>query len=249
VARKQTSVANASPEELGAASEGQAAQMEAAHRVGAYGPDAWPVNWNGLIIGMLGSVAALVVVGLSGVALKAHDVASDGVINDWHKVPFWTLAYTVFGTFLAFALGGWIAGQIAGFRRAEPCMLHGACAWLLTLPVLALLGAVGAGSMFGGWLGGLSNGHPGWSQRGNAVELRAASPTLDPNRATGVVTASDGRALADEDAARAARNTALATVASLLIGLMGAVVGGWLSSGEPMTISYYRTSGVPATSA
>ena len=30
-------------------------------------------------------------------------------------------------------LGGWTAGKILGARRAEPAMLHGAIAWLVTI--------------------------------------------------------------------------------------------------------------------
>ena len=37
------------------------------------------------------------------------------------------------------------------------------------------------------------------------------------------------------------RNTAVASVVALLIGLMGSVIGGWMGSGEPMTLTYYRS--------
>jgi hypothetical protein len=39
----------------------------------------------------------------------------------------------------------------------------------------------------------------------------------------------------------AVRNNALATAPALLIGLIGAVLGGWMASGEPMTFTHYRT--------
>jgi uncharacterized membrane protein YeaQ/YmgE (transglycosylase-associated protein family) len=45
---------------------------------------------------------------------------------------------------------------------------------------------------------------------------------------------------ADPQIAKAIRNTALATVVALLIGLVGSVIGGWLASGEPMTFTHYR---------
>jgi hypothetical protein len=45
----------------------------------------------------------------------------------------------------------------------------------------------------------------------------------------------------DADLAGAMRNDALATTAALLIGLVGAVLGGWMASGEPMTLTHYRT--------
>ena len=66
--------------------------MEATDQIGAYGPDAWPVNWNGIVLGMLGTLAALLVIGLSGVALEAHQaVGPDRVILDWHKVGWGTV--------------------------------------------------------------------------------------------------------------------------------------------------------------
>jgi bacteriorhodopsin len=36
------------------------------------------------------------------------------------------------------------------------------------------------------------------------------------------------------------RNTAMAAVTSLLLGLIGSVIGGWMASGEPMTFTFYR---------
>jgi len=34
---------------------------------------------------------------------------------------------------------------------------------------------------------------------------------------------------------------AVGSILGILIGLMGAVVGGWFASGEPMNVNYYRT--------
>jgi hypothetical protein len=36
------------------------------------------------------------------------------------------------------------------------------------------------------------------------------------------------------------RNTAMAALTSLLVGLIGSVIGGWMASGEPMTFTFYR---------
>lgn len=41
-------------------------------------------------------------------------------------------------------------------------------------------------------------------------------------------------------AAEAVRNSAMAAVVALLLGLVGSVIGGWMASGEPMTFTYYR---------
>ena len=128
----------------------------------------------------------------------------------WSKVRFITLVFDVGGAFFMFVLGGWAAGRVAGILRSEPAILHGAIVWALSIPVLLVLATLGA--RFGGWYGGLA-GVPAWA---------AMPPPTDPALAA------------------ALRNTALATVAALLIGLVGAVLGGWLASGEPMTFTYYR---------
>ena len=44
-----------------------------------------------------------------------------------------------------------------------------------------------------------------------------------------------------EDSPKVARNSALGALTALLLGLVGSVVGGWMASGEPMTLTYYRT--------
>ena len=36
------------------------------------------------------------------------------------------------------------------------------------------------------------------------------------------------------------RNTAMAALTSLLVGLIGSVIGGWMACGEPMTFTFYR---------
>ena len=89
-------------------------------------------------------------------------------------------------------------------------MLHGAIAWLIAVPIVFLLIALGARSFFGGWYGGLA-GTPVWAAPGTPV------------------------------AAKAAREAAGGAATALLLGLVGAVVGGWMGSGEPMTFTHYRS--------
>jgi hypothetical protein len=49
-----------------------------------------------------------------------------------------------------------------------------------------------------------------------------------------------GQPAAQNIAAEAAKNAARFAVAGLLIGLLGSVIGGWMASGEPMTLAFER---------
>jgi len=175
---------------------------------------AWPVYWSAIWVGALASIALAIIFGLVAVAVGAHELGTAGQITQWADVSRRSVVATVFGAFLSAALGGWVAGKIAGIGHSEPAMLHGAITWLVATPLLLLFLALGAGNTFGGWYAGLM-GSPAW--------VPGPGTPVDPN------------------AALIARNTALAALTALLLGLMGSVIGGWLASGEPMTFTYYRT--------
>jgi hypothetical protein len=170
----------------------------------------WPI-WSAVFVGALAALAVGLIIGLIGYAVGAHQLAGPR-ITTWRNVRLISSIFNIGGAFFAFVVGGWVAGRIAGFRRAEPAMLHGAVVWLLTIPAFLLLGALGATASYGGWWGGITTS-PAW---------------------LGQVPAAGG------DIAAAVRNTALATVTALLLGLVGSVLGGWMASGEPMSWTYYR---------
>ena len=118
----------------------------------------------------------------------------------------------MFGSFLSFVLGGWAAARVTGTRRAETAMLHGAIAWLVTVPGLLFFAALGAGGYLGTWYGGLA-APPAWAPQATPMVESAA-------------------------AALAARNAALGALTAILLGLVGSVVGGWMGSGERMSLNY-----------
>jgi hypothetical protein len=184
-------------------------------------PDYWPINWSAIWTGALTALAVALIISLAGAAVGAHQLGAPGKIVKWSDIGFGALVFAIVGAFFSFVAGGWVAAKINGFRRAETDMLHGAIVWLVAVPVLVVLAALGAGSLFNGWFGGLA-GVPVWV----APNTVAADPT----------------------AATAARNAALLAVTSLLIGLVGSVLGGWLGSGEPMSI-YLRRRSTPMAHA
>jgi hypothetical protein len=174
----------------------------------------WPVDWSAAWVGALTALAIALIIGLIAIALGAHRTGPSAGIPSWKEFGLGALFFSVIGGFFAFVAGGWVAGKISGWRRSEPAMLHAAVAWLIAVPFLLVLAALGAGNLMGQWFGGLG-GVPTWAT--------PAGPASDPN------------------AAAAARNAALGGVTTLLLGLVGSVLGGWLASGEPMRPGYHKT--------
>jgi hypothetical protein len=169
----------------------------------------WPVAWSAIWVGALTALAVGLIIGLLGYALGANEVANT---VDWKKLRLITAIFSVGGSFFAGVAGGWTAARIAGIRRSEPAILHGAISFLVMLPILLALAAIGLSGHWGGWYGGLASMQP----------LSPAGPV-------------------DPDLAEATRNNALATAVALLVGLVGSVIGGWMASGEPMTFTHHRT--------
>jgi hypothetical protein len=205
----------------------------------------WPVNWTATWVGALTAFALLLILGLVGIAVGAHLLAPENRVVDLKKLTLGALAFSVVSSFLAFVAGGWVAGKVGGVLRSEPAMLHGGIVWLLCVPVLLVAAALGAGNFLGAWHSGLA-GTPAW---GAAPSLPFKRPDVLSANAAEAEWAKYRSDLADyhqkvnqwnEDTPKVTRNSALSAVTALLLGLVGAVLGGWMASGEPMTFTYYR---------
>jgi hypothetical protein len=206
----------------------------------------WPVNWTAVWVGALAALVAVLIFGLIGVALGAHLLGPEHRVVDLKKLGVGALIFSVFSSFFAFVIGGWITGKVAGILRSEPGMLHGAVSWCVAVPLLVALAAIGASSYFGGWLGGLA-GTPSWA-------TPAAAPFDRPDPLTPDATAEEKAQFKTaqteymqkvrqwkEETPKVTRNSAIGALTALLLGLMGSVIGGWMASGEPMTFTHYRT--------
>jgi hypothetical protein len=233
-------VANSRIQELGADRRQVAAEIEYERWVH------WPVNWSAVWVGALATLVAVLIFGLIGIAIGAHLLGSEHRVVDLKKLGIGALIFSVFSAFVAFVIGGWITGKIAGIFHSEPAMLHGAVTWCVAVLLLVALAAGGAGSYFGGWFGGLA-GSPTWAAAAAAPYDRPDPLAVD---ATAEERAQFKMAQAEylqkvrqwkEETPKATRNSAIGTVTALLLALMGSVVGGWMACGEPMNFTHYRT--------
>src|SRR5215813_13313757 len=99
----------------------------------------WPV-WSAVWVGALTALAVGLVIGLIGYAIGAHQLAGPRTMT-FKGIRILAMIFNV---------GGWVAARIVGARRAEPAMLHAAIAWLVTIPIMLVLAALGATAMYGG---------------------------------------------------------------------------------------------------
>jgi hypothetical protein len=191
----------------------------------------WPVNWSAVWVGALAAFCVMLIFGLCAIAVGAHLLAPEQRVIDLRKVSIWATVFNVCGAFFSFVIGAWVAAKIAGILHSEPAILHGAIVWLVAVPLIVVAVALGAANYLGGWYSGLA-GTPAWATASSTV------PSVWP----GVPGTQDAAARQlTEDAAKAARNSALGAVTALFIGLIGSVIGGWMAAGEPMTFTHYRT--------
>jgi hypothetical protein len=171
---------------------------------------AWPVYWTPIVVGALASIVAVVLFGVMGTALGSWKAGSEGRVTDFAGLGRLAVAYAVFASFLAFAIGGWITVRIAGIRRAETAILQAAITFLVATVALVAMASFG-GAALNGWY----------------VSLVPAP----------VVPTPAGQPVNPAVAKAAAAGATAASVA-ILLGLAGSVVGGWMASGEPMDLTF-----------
>ena len=94
----------------------------------------WPV-WSAVWVGALSALAVGLIIGLVGYAIGAHQLTAPRTMT-LNTVRLVTTLFSVAGAFFAFVVGGWVAARIVGARRAEPAILHGVIAWLVTVPMI-----------------------------------------------------------------------------------------------------------------
>jgi len=182
----------------------------------------WHLDWSAVWAGALAMLVTAALFSLISLAVGAQK-AVDARVLKWADVPLATIAFSVFGAFLASAIGAWVAARMSGARLAEPAILHGVVAWLVLMGIVMTLATIaGAHTFAGGYLGNLT-------PPGAPAPAAGAAGAVDPNTAIAI------------------RNAAAGSVLGILIGLMGAVVGAWIASGEPMTFRHYRTTSTTAT--
>ena len=202
------------------------------------------VNWTAISVGALTSLSIALLFGLIGIALGAHLLGPENRIVEMKKLGVGALIFSVCGAFFSAAAGGWVAARIAGILHSEPAIIHGAIVWLVTVPLIVMAAAVGAGSMLGGWYGGLA---PASTTTANGPFVRpdplvvSATPDEIASYNTRLAEYNGNVKQWQDDTPRVTRNSALGAITALLLALVGSAIGAWIACGEPMNFSHHRT--------
>jgi hypothetical protein len=171
----------------------------------------------------------------------------------WKSWPvYWSAIWVGVLAGLAVAVVIGLVGIALGARQTgapRPITTYGDVTLLGAL--FAVLGAFCAG-VVGGWvaarIGGFRRAEPAMLH--GAIVWLVGLPILLVAIALGGaaylggwysgLAAPLGQPVVQDITAEASKNAARFAVAGLLIGLIGSVLGGWMASGEPMTLALYR---------
>jgi hypothetical protein len=207
----------------------------------------WPIHWSGIWVGALAAFAAALLIGFVAIGVGAHVLGPEHRVVDLKKITITAAAFGIFGAFLSFVIGGWASAKVSGILRSEPAMLHGAIAWLVAVPLFLAAAGLGAGGYTGGWYAGLTATPQAAAPFDKPATLPAAA-TADERARNAAAWSEYEQNLSRwrEETPKAVRNAAICAATSLLLGLIGSVVGGWMGSGEPMTFTHPRHRPHPA---
>lgn len=196
------------------------------------------VRWGAVIAGFFAVLSTLAVLSSLGLAvgLSAFDV-SDRLRDFGLGAGIWGIVSAL----IAFAVGGWLAARTAAVRGRANGLLNGAMVWVVTIPLLLywLIGGVGA------LLGTASDaamrtGQAAISTQGGAAQPGPSGGVTQPSTQAGQMvqqSAERVKAAASqvtpqnvENAAGKTAKGAWGLLASLLLGLAAAAVGGWIGA-------------------
>ncbi|HEY0603379.1 MAG TPA: hypothetical protein VGD58_10730 [Herpetosiphonaceae bacterium] len=202
------------------------------------------VRWGPIIAGIFTALSTLAVLSVLGLAIGASSFdPGDQARNFGIGAGVWG----ALSALLAFGLGGWTAARTAAVGGRNNGLLNGTMVWVVGIPLLLYLLSSGVGSLLNtagsiaGTAATVAAPVAGEAANNPALQATAQAGAQD---ATGAVQAT-AQALQNqatdpanqEAAADAVRNGAWGTLASLLLGLAAAALGGYLGARTPNTNS------------
>lgn len=183
------------------------------------------VRWGPILAGLVSALATLLLLSLLGVAVGLTAATGDpngGAAAAANRSGYGTGAaiWAALSALIAFFIGGYVASRTSAVRGKGNGWINGAMVWAIALPLLLWLAANGLSGFLnalGFNLGGLLN-----TVANPADPANPLNPTNPNNPANNPGTV--------QNAAETARNGAWGALASMVLGLLAASLGGFIGA-------------------
>lgn len=198
------------------------------------------VRWGPIVAGLFCALSVLTLLGVLGLAVgfTAYD-AEDRMRNFGIGAGIWAAVSAL----LAFFVGGMVAARTAAVRGKNNALFQGSMVWVVAVPLLfyVLSGAIGSGARAAGAMANTAvqagsaaaNTNLGQQAQGQA---QAQAPSADQVKAQAQQTLDQAKQSATpekvEQVSQSAAKGAWGTLASLVLGLAAAAVGGLVGARE-----------------
>lgn len=189
---------------------------------GAFGTEAaalmlHPMSWSAIIAGTLTALVCQLVLNLLGLGIGLSTVSASGEGSGAKAFSIGAGIWIVFTAIATYAIGGYVAGRLAGKPLRSTAGYHGLVTWALTTVVVIFLLTSAIGSIVGGTLSAVTGAFGGAGHAVSSVVQSAApqvSAQLGGDPMTKITEQLKAKANQPENAAAA--NDAIAAVKSAL---------------------------------
>ena len=189
---------------------------------GAFGTDATalmlhPMSWSAIIAGTLTALVCQLVLNLLGLGIGLSTVDASGNGAGAKALSIGAGVWIVLTAIATYAIGGYVAGRLAGRPLRSTAGYHGLVTWALTTVVVIYMLTSAVGSIFGGTLSAVT-GAFGGAGHGISSAVQAVAPQVSAQMGGDPLAkiTDQLKAKANEPDNAAARDDAIAAVKSAL---------------------------------
>lgn len=189
---------------------------------GAFGPEAaalmlHPMSWSAIIAGTLTALVCQLVLNLLGLGIGLSTVNASGTGADAKAFSIGAGVWVVLTAIMTYAIGGFVAGRLAGKPLRSTAGYHGLVTWALTTVVVIFLLTSAIGSIVGGTLSAVTGAFGGAGHAVTSV-VQSAAPRVSAQLGGDSMTkiTDQLKATANQPGNAEAANDAIAAVKSAL---------------------------------
>lgn len=172
------------------------------------------VRWASVLAGLVAALTTFALLELLGVAI-GFSIFNTG--SDTSTISATMAIWSGVSAFLAFLIGGWVAGRTAGVVTLSNILLNSFLVGAAAVVLLFWMVGASAGNLFG-IIGGSAGG---------IIHTAISNPAALQNAMTDASSIVNNASFTPAQVQSAARDSAWFTFGAILIGLIASTLGGW----------------------